>query len=216
MKKKMILIVIIGLMILYTANVLFGKSLLKEEYIANYLDGKLINTVDFSDKKFWLGYTASTSNVHALKFPKYIKLNLAVRPEDSNYYPKHSDDMTMEIDWVRYYASVGVTELTEVNDTILSFNPWCESDGSGVLSKLKTISNVKRMPILIKQRDADSQMIYNGLIKVEPYTYTGDDVENVVNTESKGVGGISAKKAGTFTVNTRINGTDVSKTFTIK
>ena len=45
MKKKMILIVIIGLMILYTANVLFGKSLLKEEYIANYLDGKLTDKI---------------------------------------------------------------------------------------------------------------------------------------------------------------------------
>lgn len=45
MKKKMILIVIMGLMILYTANVLFGKSLLKEEYIANYLDGKLTDKI---------------------------------------------------------------------------------------------------------------------------------------------------------------------------
>lgn len=45
MKKKMILIVIIGLMILYTANVLFGKSLLKEEYIANYLDGELTDKI---------------------------------------------------------------------------------------------------------------------------------------------------------------------------
>ena len=41
----MILIVIIGLMILYTLNVLFGKSLLKEEYIANYLDGKLTDKI---------------------------------------------------------------------------------------------------------------------------------------------------------------------------
>lgn len=45
MKKKMILIVIMGLMILYTANVLFGKSLLKEEYIANYLDGELTDKI---------------------------------------------------------------------------------------------------------------------------------------------------------------------------
>ena len=45
MKKKMILIVIMGLMILYTLNVLFGKSLLKEEYIANYLDGKLTDKI---------------------------------------------------------------------------------------------------------------------------------------------------------------------------
>ena len=45
MKKKMILIVIMGLMILYTANVLFGKSLLEEEYIANYLDGKLTDKI---------------------------------------------------------------------------------------------------------------------------------------------------------------------------
>ena len=45
MKKKMILIVIMGLMILYTLNVLFGKSLLKEEYIANYLDGELTDKI---------------------------------------------------------------------------------------------------------------------------------------------------------------------------
>lgn len=45
MKKKMILIVIIGLMILYTLNVLFGKSLLEEEYIANYLDGELTDKI---------------------------------------------------------------------------------------------------------------------------------------------------------------------------
>lgn len=45
MKKKMILIVIMGLIILYTANVLFGKSLLKEEYIANYLDGELTDKI---------------------------------------------------------------------------------------------------------------------------------------------------------------------------
>ena len=41
----MILIVIMGLMILYTLNVLFGKSLLKEEYIANYLDGELTDKI---------------------------------------------------------------------------------------------------------------------------------------------------------------------------
>ena len=101
-------------------NVVFGsKSIDASQYhiyavewtetsITSYIDGVKIGSYN-------------TSDIKSLNRPHYIILNMAVG-STGGYPADDCTSMKMEVDWVRVYAPVGVTEKTEVQSISLSQN----------------------------------------------------------------------------------------------
>lgn len=79
-----------------------------ETSITSYIDGVKIGSYN-------------TSDIKSLNRPHYIILNMAVG-STGGYPADDCTSMKMEVDWVRVYAPVGVTEKTEVQSISLSQN----------------------------------------------------------------------------------------------
>ena len=79
-----------------------------ETTIISYIDGIKTGSRDISDIKSW-------------QRPQYIILNMAVG-STGGYPADDCTSMKMEVDWVRVYAPVGVTEKEEVQSITLSQN----------------------------------------------------------------------------------------------
>lgn len=79
-----------------------------ETTIIAYIDGVETGRTDISDIKSW-------------QRPQYLILNMAVG-STGGYPADDCTSMKMEVDWVRVYAPVGVTEKTEVQSITLSQN----------------------------------------------------------------------------------------------
>lgn len=116
------------------------------DYVTFYVNGIQVGQVKHSDLNFWLSTGVSSTALNPFKvLQKYIKLDMALQPEDTSNYPQGNEERTMEIDWVRLYAPLDKTEIPEITDIYLMCPSFLWSNTQeDITIDLAELSNLKK------------------------------------------------------------------------
>lgn len=168
--------------------------------ITFYLNGNQVGVFNHTDPNINYFYNAGSSDSMLnpfLTLQKYIKLNLALQPEDSANYPQGSEDRIMEIDWVRVYAPVDKTEIAETTSlkmVVPSFL-WSTTQGDITVdvSKLKKYKDRYCLALNVFGNDGEAVMGYTVTSSDISIASPGLEVDG-------GINGILIKKDGEVTL----------------